>query len=173
MHEHPYIDFDGDGHGDKYDTEVYPDGTYAFMHHDSYGHIDAIAYDYNHDGRIDSMIVDQNHDGTFDHVLSDTNGDGRMDTSTPLSGGHVPLEHPYIDFDGDGHGDKYHTEAYPGGAQLFEHTDHYGHVDAVAYDFNHDGRIDEMVVDEDHDGVMDHVLVDTNGDGIMDKEYSI
>jgi hypothetical protein len=169
MHEHPYIDFDGDGHGDQYDTAVYPDGTHAFLHHDHYGHIDAIAYDYNHDGRIDTMVVDSNHDGTFDHVLTDTNGDGVMDTNSPYGGAHVPLEHPYIDFDGDGHGDHYRTVAYPGGTQAFVHTDHHGHVDAIAYDYNHDGRIDAMLVDSDHDGTFDRLLSDSNGDGIMDR----
>jgi hypothetical protein len=174
MNEHPYIDFDGDGHGDHYDTATYPDGTHEFIHHDHYGHIDAVAYDYNSDGRIDAMVVDQDHNGTFDHVLTDTNGDGVMDTDSPLGGNsHVPLEHPYIDFDGDGHGDHYRTEAFPSGAQEFVHTDHHGHVDAIAYDYNHDGRIDAMVVDQNHDGTMDHLLADTNGDGIMDTSSAL
>jgi hypothetical protein len=61
MLEHPYLDVDGDGHPDPYDT--YYDGhQYQFIHHDSAGRVDAIAYDYNDDG----------------------DGDGIMDTSRPV-----------------------------------------------------------------------------------------
>jgi hypothetical protein len=173
MIEHPYIDFDGDGHGDQYDTAVDDNGHYVFVHHDHYGHVDALAYDNNHDGRIDSMVVDANHDGSMDHVLDDTNGDGIMDTSSPTGAGYVPLQHPYIDFNGDGYGDHYNTFIDNSGGQNYVHTDGYGHVDAVAFDGNHDGLIDRMYVDQDHDGHLDHKLTDTNGDGIMDSSVAI
>jgi hypothetical protein len=170
MIEHPYIDFDGDGHGDHYDTLTNSSGEYEFVHHDSHGHVDAVAYDVNHDGRIDSMDVDRNHDGVMDHHLTDTNGDGIMDSSQPISNSHLSVLHPYIDFNGDGHGDRYYTDIEQG-EQVFYHTDGHGHVDAKAFDFNHDGRIDEMLVDEDHDGHIDTELRDTNGDGIMDVRF--
>jgi hypothetical protein len=173
MIEHPYIDFDGDGHGDSYDTVVDNEGHYNFLHHDAHGHIDAVAYDNNHDGRIESMVIDANHDGTIDHVLDDTNGDGYMDKSSEIGNGYKPLEHPYIDFDGDGHGDSYRTFVDASGTQNFVHTDGHGHVDAIAMDRNHDGKIDAMYVDEDHDYRIDHLLTDTNGDGIMDQSVAV
>ncbi len=173
MIEHPYIDFDGDGHADNYDTAADSDGHYMFLHHDVHGHVDAIAYDNNHDGLIDSMVIDSNHDGTVDQVLDDTNHDGVMDTSSPVGGGYVPLEHPYIDFNGDGHGDSYTTYVDASGTQEFVHTDGHGHVDAIASDQNHDGLIDRMYVDLDHDGHLDHLLSDTNGDGIMDQSVAV
>ena len=37
MIEHPYIDFDGDGHADNYDTAADSDGHYMFLHHDVHG----------------------------------------------------------------------------------------------------------------------------------------
>ncbi|GEM_PF-3757368 len=172
MSGHPYIDFNGDGHGDAYDSTTI-DGYDEYVHHDTHGHIDAVAHDYNHDGRIDEMYVDSDHDGVLDTDLRDTNGDGIMDTSDKIPGGHPTLEHPYVDFNGDGHGDKYTTTAFPDGSQWFVHTDGHGHVDAEAVDYNHDGRVDEMWVDENHDGVMDHRLYDTNGDGILDKKVAV
>ena len=84
MIEHPYIDFDGDGHADNYDTAADSDGHYMFLHHDVHGHVDAIASDQNHDGLIDRMYVDLDHDGHLDHLLSDTNGDGIMDQSVAV-----------------------------------------------------------------------------------------
>jgi hypothetical protein len=173
MLEHPYIDFDGDGHGDDYDSASDNHGHYVFLHHDAYGRVDALAYDNDHDGLIESMVVDANHDGTMDHVLDDTNGDGIMDTANPVGGGYVPLEHPYIDFDGDGHGDPYRTFVDASGTQNFVHTDGYGHVDAVAMDADHDGLIDKMYIDGDHDGHIDHLLYDTNHDGIMDLAVAV
>jgi hypothetical protein len=172
MIEHPYIDFDGDGHGDSYDTAADDHGHYAFLHHDAHGHVDAIAIDNNHDGLIDSMLVDNDHDGKMDHELVDDNHDGIMDSSTPISEGHDSLLHPYIDFDGDGHGDHYRTFS-EGGSQYFAHTDGHGHVDAIAIDNNHDGLIDSMEVDQDHDGRLDHLLTDVNGDGIMDTSVAV
>jgi hypothetical protein len=83
MDGHPYIDFDGDGHGDNYDTAVQPDGTYEYVHNDHHGHMDAIAYDRNHDGLIGDMIVDSNHDGKLDTEFVDDNGDGIMDRHYP------------------------------------------------------------------------------------------
>lgn len=167
MTEHPYLDFDGDGHGDPYDTVVDPLGHRAFLHHDTSGQIDAIAFDSNADGLVESMATDENHDGGLDHILDDTTGDGFMDTASPAGGAAQPIEHPAIDFDGDGDADPYLTATH-GFAQSFHHTDGSGHVDAVALDFNLDGLIDAMQVDDDHDGVLDHVLTDTDGDGIMD-----
>ena len=97
MSEHPYIDFDGDGHGDQYETAADDHGHFAFVHHDGHGRVDAIAYDNNHDGKIDEMVVDENHDGKIDrewvdedhdgridHLLTDTNGDGIMDKSVSV-----------------------------------------------------------------------------------------
>jgi hypothetical protein len=173
MTDHVYIDFDGDGHGDSYDTVVDDQGHYNYLHHDAHGHIDAIAYDNNHDGLIDSMVVDTNHDGTIDHVLDDTNHDGRMDTSSPIGSGYVPLEHANVDFNGDGHYDSYRTFVDASGTQNFVHTDGHGHVDAVAFDRNHDGLMDSMYVDQDHNGTLDHLLTDTNRDGIMDQSVAI
>jgi hypothetical protein len=77
-------------------------------------------------------------------------------------------DQPWIDFDGDGHGDSYYTTT-DGRAQMYVHTDGHGHIDAKAIDRNDDGRIDEMYVDDNHDGRFDRLLVDTNGDGIMDR----
>ena len=42
MSEHPWIDFDGDGHADNYDTVQDDHGHYAFAHHDSHGHVELI-----------------------------------------------------------------------------------------------------------------------------------
>ena len=167
MSEHPYIDFDGDGHGDAYDTVQDTHGHDAFVHHDAHGHIDAIAYDDNHDGLIDSLLVDHNHDGTMDTLLTDTNHDGIMDTSQAYGHGGQALEHPYIDFNGDGHGDRYYSTDIAG-TDNYYHVDGHGHVDTEAIDRNHNGLIDEMYVDENHNGVFDTDLKDTNGDGIMD-----
>jgi hypothetical protein len=169
MLEHPYIDFDGDGHGDNYDTVAHPDGTYDFVHHNG-GHIDAIAHDTNRDGLIDYMEVDHDHDGTFDAVLGDEEGhDGIMDRSEPIhaESGH---NHPYVDFDGDGHGDRY-TTATDNYGQHFVHTDSHGHVDYKALDTDKNGLIDKMWADTDHDGKLDREYVDVTGDGIMDKSY--
>jgi hypothetical protein len=174
MLEHPYIDFDGDGHPDSYDTVADSHGHYAFLHEDGHGHIDAIAYDHNGDGLIDDMVVDKNHDGTMDHVLHDSNHDGYMDTESPYgTGPHGALQHPHIDFNGDGHNDQYQTFQDGYGNQLYTHTDAQHHVDYIAVDHNHDGRIDEMYADEDHDGHLDHRLYDTNGDGYMDHSVSV
>ncbi len=168
MLEHPYIDFDGDGHGDRYDTVATPEGQQEFMHHDSHGHADAIAWDYNHDGRIDAMMVDDNHDGGLDRFLSDDTGDGIMDSSEPTHVDHGLDRHPYIDFNGDGHGDRYYSTT-DGRIDGYTHVDGHGHEDAKALDLDHDGLIDEMYVDGDHNGVWDTVLTDKNGDGIMDS----
>lgn len=172
MIEHPYIDFDGDGHGDSYDTVVDPLGHHAYLHHDEHGWVDAIAFDSNGDGVVESMTVDQNHDGTLDHVLDDTNGDGIMDTSSPAGGFPQPIQYPWIDFDGDGAGDPYLASSH-GFAQSYYHTDGYGHVDAIAVDLDVDGLIDAMLVDADHEGHLDHQLVDTDGDGIMDSSHPL
>src|SRR6266498_4043803 len=174
MLEHPNIDFDGDGHFDNYDTVADNHGHYAFVHHDTHGHVDAIAYDNNHDGLIDEMLVDHNHDGTMDTHLTDTNHDGYMDHSSPYgTGGGQPVEHPYIDFDGDGHGDSYTSFNDGYGTENFLHTDGHGHVDAIAQDGNHDGLIDREYVDQDHDGRIDHLLTDNNHDGYMDHSTSV
>ena len=77
------------------------------------------------------------------------------------------LEHPYIDFNGDGHGDRYYAEN-GGKSNTYYHVDGHGHVDAEAIDVNRDGRIDQMFVDHNHNGVWDTELTDTDGDGIMD-----
>jgi hypothetical protein len=172
MDGHPYIDFDGDGHGDNYDTSVQPDGAYEYVHNDHHGHMDAVAYDRDRDGLIDDMKVDDNHDGTFDRVLGDEEGhDGIMDRSEPIhvEPGH---NHPYIDFNGDGHGDKYYT-ATDNYGQHFAHTDGHGHIDYEALDENRDGLIDRMWSDSNHDGRLDTEFVDDNGDGIMDRKYPV
>jgi hypothetical protein len=172
--EHPWIDFDGDGHADNYDTVADDHGHYAFVHHDSHGHVDAIAYDNNHDGKIDEMIVDHDHDGTMDTHLTDTNHDGYMDHSSPYgTDTHQPVEHPHIDFDGDGHNDSYYSFNDGYGNTDFVHSDGHGHVDAIAQDSNHDGLIDREYVDHNHDGRLDHVLTDTNGDGYMDTNNKL
>jgi hypothetical protein len=172
MIDHPYIDFTGDGHSDAYTTAVEPSGAHAFYHYDCHGHIDAIAYDFNHDGRIDAMDVDSNHNGTLDRHLEDVNGDGIMDTSSSTGGPYLAPLHPHIDFNGDGRADSYRTET-ENGTQAYVHDDGHGHVTATAFDFNHDGLIDEMFVDDNHDGIFDRVLTDTNGDGIMDTSQSL
>jgi hypothetical protein len=169
MDGHPYIDFDGDGHGDSYDTAVQPDGTHEYVH-SAGGHIDAIAFDTDNNGLIDYMLVDSDHDGTFEATLADTGHDGIMDYYEPTHAdtGH---NHPYIDFNGDGHGDTYTTSTDNYG-QHFVHTDGHGHVDYKALDTNRDGLIDKMWADTNHDGTLDREYVDTTGDGIMDKSYS-
>jgi heat shock protein beta len=172
MLEHPYIDFDGDGHGDSYDTFSSPSGTQTFEHHDHHGHTDAVAWDYNRDGLVDAMMTDDNHDGALDQFHRDTNGDGIMDEAEPTNLDHGSSRHPYIDFNGDGKGDNYYqtTDGY---ADYYTHVDGHGHVDAKAVDGNEDGLIDELYVDRDHDGVLDHVLYDTTGDGIMDTSQKL
>jgi len=167
--DHPYIDFDGDGHGDSYQTIVHG-GEHEYEHLDRHGHIDAIAYDMNHDGRIDSMQVDDDHDGHLDRMLFDENGDGIMDRSEHMSHGSLTVHHPYIDFNGDGHGDTYVTTT-DGKEQIYSHLDGHGHIDRQAIDTDNDGRINEMYVADHGDGRIDRVLVDVNGDGIMDKSY--
>lgn len=164
--DHPFIDFDGDGHGDAYQTLVLDDHRTEFVHFDSHNHVDAIAYDDNHDGRIDQMSVDDNHDGRLDRNLYDGNGDGIMDHSEHISAG--ALRHPNIDFDGDGHRDPYVTFA-DDGDQIFLHLDGHGHIDREAADLNGDGLIDHLFVDDNHDGRVDRQLDDLNGDGIMDR----
>jgi hypothetical protein len=167
MTDQPWIDFDGDGHGDTYHAVAYPEGLHEYEHFDHHGHIDAIAWDFDHDGRMESLAVDDNHDGHLDRLLHDDNGDGIMDSSQPFDQvGDV--RHPYIDFNGDGRGDHYYTTT-DGRAQAYVHTDGHGHIDAKAVDRNDDGLIDEMYVDDNHDGRFDRLLVDTNGDGIMDR----
>lgn len=165
--EHPYIDFDGDGHGDSYDT--YDDGhSLEHVHHDWHGRVDAIAIDNNRDGIMEAMVVDSNHDGVLDTVLTDETGDGYMDSEHHLPVSHYATENPYVDFDGDGHGDNYYTATDNEGGRQYLHTDGYGHVDAVADDHDHNGLMDQMTVDENHDGQVDHVLRDQTGDGYMD-----
>ncbi len=174
MSEHPWIDFDGDGHGDQYETAQDDHGHYAFVHHDAQGHVDRIAYDNNGDGKIDEMTADENHDGTMDTRLVDTNADGYMDHSSPYgTDTHQPVEHPRIDFNGDGHFDSYDSYNDGQGHENFVHHDAQGRVDAVARDNNHDGKIDQEWVDEDHDGRLDTMWTDTNGDGWMDKSVSV
>jgi hypothetical protein len=90
-----------------------------------------------------------------------------MDTSEPVDSGHGVQHHPYIDFNGDGHGDRYYS-TNEGGTDLYYHVDGHGHIDAQAVDENRDGLMDELYLDSDHDGRFDRFLVDTNGDGIMD-----
>jgi hypothetical protein len=169
MIDHPYIDFDGDGHGDSYDTVEYPNGIQVFVHHEG-SHIDAIAFDKNHDGLVDEMMVDDDGDGDMDRKLWDANHDGYMDGEKDLPPDNDAHHHPYIDFDGDGHGDSYYTTDLPGPSQLFVQPDGYGHIETVALDHNHNGYIDEMHTDEDHDAAMDHVLWDNNNDGVMDTK---
>jgi len=174
MSEHPWIDFNGDGQGDRYETAIDNHGHYGFLHHDAHGHIDAIAYDNNGDGLIDSMAVDENHDGTIDTMLSDTNHDGYMDHRSPYgTDTETPVEHPYVDFNGDGRGDSYDSYNDGQGHENFVHHDRYGRVDAVAQDGNHDGRVDRMWADENHDGGLDHLLTDSTGDGVMDGSVAI
>ena len=173
MSEHPWIDFDGDGHGDSYDTAQDDHGHYAFIHHDAHGHVDRIAYDNNGDGKIDEMLADENHDGTMDTLLSDTNHDGYMDHTQSYGYGHESLEHPKIDFNGDGHYDSYESYNDGYGNTNFIHTDGHGHVDAIAQDDDHNRLIDREYVDENHDGRLDHLLSDGNGDGIMDYSTSV
>jgi hypothetical protein len=172
MLEHPWIDFDGDGHGDRYDTYINHDGGQQFEYHDGHGHTVAIAYDNNHDGLIDSMSVDDNHDGGIDRDLTDTNGDGIMDRSEATHApNHGVQNHPYIDFNGDGHGDRYNSYTYGEHGDVYTHSDGHGHVDAKAVDWDGDGLINYLYVDQDHNGTLEHALVDTNGDGIMDEKY--
>jgi hypothetical protein len=173
MLEHPYIDFDGDGHGDSYDTVATPGGQ-EYVHHDHHGHIDAIAYDHNGDGLMDTLKTDDNHDGSLDNEHRDTNGDGIMDDSGPIviDYNDPVAGHPYIDFDGDGHGDRYYSTA-DGRTDMYDHVDGHGHVDARALDHTGEGLIDEMYVDRDHDGAFDTLLEDRNGDGIMDTARRI
>jgi hypothetical protein len=119
------------------------------------------------------MLVDDDGDGDFDRALGDTDRDGIMDTSEHAIG--ADLEHktrPYIDFDGDGHGDRYQSFS-SGYIQQFAHVDGYDRIDAVAADLDHDGRIDEMTVDEDHNGVVDHRLSDTDHDGWMNTRAAL
>jgi hypothetical protein len=78
------------------------------------------------------------------------------------------LEHPHIDFDGDGRGDSYDTVETPGVGQEYVHHDHDGHIDAIAWDLNHDGLMDKMMTDDNHDGSLDTYHRDVDGDGIMD-----
>jgi hypothetical protein len=168
--EHPFIDFQGDGYGDPYDTAHVEGGQNEYYHQGQHHVIDAVAIDYDRDGYIDKMHTDSNDDGTLDTLQEDTDGDGYMDDSEKYYHGEpVHLNHPYIDFDGDGHGDHYSTYGTADGSQVFNHTDHSGHVDAMAIDYDNDGLIDKMVVDSDGDGDLDKILVDTNGDGIMDS----
>jgi hypothetical protein len=170
MVDHPYIDFDGDGHGDRYDTVVGDHGAQQFIHHDQYGHVDAIAWDHNRDGLIDVLMTDDDHDGRLDTYQTDTNGDGYMDTSNPTHGEGGLQHHPYIDFDGDGHGDKYYSTT-DGGTDRYYHVDGHGQIDAEALDFDRNGLMDRLFVDSNHDGNFDRAYVDTNGDGIMDRAY--
>jgi hypothetical protein len=172
MLEHPYIDFDGDGHGDSYDTVASHDGSQEFDHHDKYGHVDAAAFDYNRDGLIDQMVTDSDHNGALDTQYNDRNGDGIMDDSVSIGNNHPDHTHPYIDFNGDGHGDRYYSTSDQYGAS-YTHVDGHGHIDAKAWDRDHDGLIDEMAVDRDHDGYLDTFLQDTTGDGIMDTARRI
>jgi len=167
MSEHIYIDFDGDGHGDRYDS-VDTGHSNEYIHHDRYGHVDAIAWDHNRDGLIDVLMTDDDHDGGLDTFQRDTNHDGYMDTSEELHNEHGVTHHPYIDFNGDGHGDKYYSTT-DGRVDIYYHTDGHGHVDAKAYDVDRNGLMDQLYVDSDHDGRFDKGYVDDNGDGIMDR----
>ncbi len=176
MSDHPYIDFDGDGHGDSYDAVHEPSGGYAFIHHDSHGNVDAIAYDDDSDGRINWMETDEDHNGVLDHYLADDNGDGIMDEKHELHGVNSHVEHPRIDVDGDGHADQVYATSYASDGtpdNVFFHTDGHGHVDAVLFDGDSNGRIDYMETDQNHNGTLDHYLVDDNGDGIMDEKHPL
>lgn len=148
-HDHPYIDFDGDGHGDTYTTSDLPDGGHAFSHHDAHGNIDAIAYDHDHDGLVDTLDVDNDHDGVLDHHLTDTTGDGWMDTK-------VPIEHPEPEADPD----RMVIVHTADGGDAYVHGDGHGHADTIGWDFEGDGRLDAIDVDSNHDGILDQRFVD-------------
>lgn len=82
------------------------------------------------------------------------------------------IDHPAIDFDGDGTFDAYDT-VRDDGAQLFFHHDGDGHLDAIARDGDHDGLVDMLVTDTDGDGSLENLQTDTDGDGYMDTSQVI
>lgn len=84
MSDDVWIDFDGDGTGDEYDTIEMDDGSTQYVHYDEDGEVDAVAIDEDGDGIIDSMAVDSDGDGTLDTMLSDDTGDGFMDSEEEL-----------------------------------------------------------------------------------------
>ncbi|MBN1170870.1 MAG: hypothetical protein JXA67_01745 [Micromonosporaceae bacterium] len=82
--DHPFIDFDGDGHRDSYETYDLGEQGHEFVHTDATGDVTAIAYDYDGDGLIDAIDMDHGHTGHMTHHYEDVNGDGWMDTETPI-----------------------------------------------------------------------------------------
>ena len=80
MSDEPWIDFDGDGTGDDYETEAFADGGGQYTHYDEDGNADAVAYDFDGDGLIDAMDVDSDGDGSLDTTMFDETGDGYLDS---------------------------------------------------------------------------------------------
>lgn len=183
-HDHPYIDFDGDGHADHYQTEELGEHGHMFTSYDAHGNVHAIGYDENGDGLLESVDMDTNGDGVLDMHATDTNGDGWMDTHgaySDASDARAPEENP-----------DPNVAAHPG-----EHTGHHvGHEEHSSHlgtdpdvsasatndrpwiDFDGDGRGDQYetihtahgnaFVHDDGTGHADAVAYDFNRDGILD-----
>ncbi|GAA4920323.1 hypothetical protein LX16_4656 [Stackebrandtia albiflava] len=86
MSDDMWIDFDGDGNEDAFETETLEDGSTAYSHDaDGDGDVDSVAYDEDNDGYIDTMTFDTDGDGTMDTLMTDVDGDGFMDTSEEIT----------------------------------------------------------------------------------------
>ena len=93
----PWIDFNGDGTGDEYETTTGEDGAMEYHYDaDGDGQDDMVAYDDDGDGLIDQLQTDDDGDGTMDRAEFDDNGDGTMDHSEDLP------DDPAADDGGDG-----------------------------------------------------------------------
>ena len=80
--EEPWIDADGDGQGDDYETEELDGGGFAHTTDDG-----SVAIDDDGDGYIDSLYIDSDGDGTLDTVMTDDDGDGYVDSEAEYDGG--------------------------------------------------------------------------------------
>jgi|GEM_PF-3839442 len=85
MSDEPWIDFDGDGVGDDYETVTHDDGSATYTQYNEDGEVAAVAHDFDGDGLIDALEVDSDGDGTLDAIQFDEDGDGFMDTEIAYS----------------------------------------------------------------------------------------
>ncbi len=82
------------------------------------------------------------------------------------------IDHPPIDFDGDGTNDAYETVQQSDGEQIFVHYAG-DHITDFATDDDHDGLVDKLISDTNGNGELDTLYTDDDGDGYMDTELAL